>query len=97
MSFMLRCPNCGDRHVAEFSFRGEYLQRPQQEDEFASWADYVYMKENVQGKHFEWWYHGSGCQRWFLAERDTTDNTTQTTFWFDDRPRLINRESEPDA
>lgn len=94
---MLTCPNCGDRHQSEFSFRGEYSKRPKQDDGFPSWVDYVYMKENVSGKQYEWWYHGSGCQRWFLAERDTTNNTDQTTFCFDDRQEFMNKESNADA
>lgn len=84
MSFQLTCPNCGKRPVTEFAFRHEYLTRPAADANFAAWADYVYFRHNRQGQQVEWWYHRSGCQSWFLAERDTTDNTQHRSFWRQD-------------
>ena len=75
MSYQLNCPNCGKRAVSEFTFRSEYLERPAPDADFSVWADYVYFRENNMGNQTEWWYHRSGCQSWFLAERDTTNNT----------------------
>jgi len=85
MSFMLECPNCGKRHVGEFTFKGEYAPRPGQEEGFDAWVDYVFLRDNVIGKQTEWWYHRAGCCRWFLVRRDTADNLDHTSFWFDDR------------
>ena len=87
MSFMLTCPNCGKRHVGEFTFRGEYRPRPKPEARFDEWTDYVYMARNRKGKQVEWWFHRSGCKRWFLVERDTANNVDHRSFWFEDRPR----------
>ena len=87
MSFMLTCPNCGKRHVGEFTFRGEYRPRPEPNAPFDVWADYVYMARNPKGKQVEWWFHRSGCKRWFLVERDTTNNVDHKSFWFEDRPK----------
>ena len=87
MSFLLQCPNCGKRPVGEFAFKGEYKRRPTQADPFEAWTDYVFMAENRQGAQIEWWQHRSGCQRWFLVERDTTDNTAHKSFWFEERER----------
>ena len=28
----------------------------------------------MAGVQREWWYHGSGCREWFVAERDTRTN-----------------------
>jgi sarcosine oxidase delta subunit len=47
---MLNCPNCGKRHVGEFTFRGEHSKRPSQEEDFSSWTHYVFMNENIRGK-----------------------------------------------
>lgn len=88
MSFMLTCPNCGKRHVGEFTFRGFYKPRPQQSADFVAWADYVFFQPNRMGKQKEWWYHASGCQRWFVVERDSTNNTDHQSVWFDDRNTL---------
>ena len=82
MSYQLNCPNCGKRAVREFTFRREYLKRPESDADFSVWADYVYFRENKMGHQTEWWYHRSGCQSWFLAERDTKNNTDHRSFWF---------------
>jgi heterotetrameric sarcosine oxidase delta subunit len=84
MSFQLTCPNCGKRSVNEFTFKSEYLQRPDAEASFAEWADYVYLRQNRKGKQVEWWYHRTGCQSWFLVERDTTNNVDHRSFWLKD-------------
>jgi len=36
------------------------------------------------GRQIEWWYHRSGCQSWFLAERDTLNNSDHKSFWYGD-------------
>ena len=81
MSFQLICPNCGKRPVTEFAFKSEYMERPKAEADFREWGEYVFLRENKRGKQIEWWYHRSGCQSWFLAERDTTNNTDHRSFW----------------
>ena len=35
------------------------------------WGDYLFMRKNPKGRHFEQWHHSQGCRRWFNAERDT--------------------------
>lgn len=80
----LDCPNCGLRNSQEFRYGGEYNPRPKQplsaSDE--TWTDYVFMKANKLGVQKEWWYHRSGCQAWFLAERHTkTQDVIKTYLW----------------
>lgn len=89
MSFMLSCPNCGKRHVSEYSFGGEYSSRPKADEPFSEWVDYVYFKDNTMGKQIEWWYHSSGCRRWFLVERDTLNNTDHKSFWYEERANFM--------
>lgn len=84
MSFLLTCPNCGKRPVAEFAFQGEHKRRPDPQEGFEAWSDYVYMAKNHRGRQLEWWFHRSGCQRWFLSRRSTVDNTDHVSFWFHD-------------
>jgi sarcosine oxidase subunit delta len=35
---------------------------------------YLYFRRNAAGVQREWWRHRSGCQAWFVAERDTRTN-----------------------
>lgn len=81
MGFLLHCPNCGDRDVYEFRFGGEALTRPPFSASEMDWAKYVYFRKNEAGVQQEWWYHRLGCKKWFVAIRDTRDNTVLRTFW----------------
>jgi heterotetrameric sarcosine oxidase delta subunit len=79
MSFLLTCPHCGPRDVAEFHFRGEVTQRPSERPTLEELSRYVYLRRNVAGVQREWWYHRHGCEAWFLADRDTRTNEVLST------------------
>jgi heterotetrameric sarcosine oxidase delta subunit len=81
MSFLLSCPGCGPRDVYEFRYGGEARTRPAPGSAAGDWADYLYARANVAGVERAWWFHRSGCRRWFLAERDTRDNRVLSTSW----------------
>lgn len=71
---MLRipCPHCGLRDETEFSFGGpSHVARPAFEASDATWADYLFVRQNPKGMHFERWSHTYGCGRWFNLARDT--------------------------
>jgi len=85
MSFLLHCPNCGERSVYEFRFGGEFRRRPTQTVSPHEWAHYLYMRKNEAGVQQEWWYHQMGCRTWFVAIRDTKTNTVLETFEADKR------------
>src|SRR5271165_6508443 len=74
MSFVLECPHCGVREVADFAFGGELSTRPQDAPSLRELCEYNYFRRNVAGVQREWWYHRSGCRTWFQAERDTRTN-----------------------
>ena len=74
MSFLLTCPNCGEREVTDFAFGGEVVPRPRSKPSERDLNAYNYFRRNVAGVQREWWYHRSGCRAWFQAERDTTTN-----------------------
>jgi sarcosine oxidase subunit delta len=72
--------------VAEFRFGGEYKRRPQNPEDSSSdgaWVDYLYLKDNRLAVQKEWWYHRTGCGRWFLAERDTKTHQIQRTYFWE--------------
>ena len=81
MSFLVPCPNCGERSAYEYRFGGEYRARPNSDASDDIWIDYLYTRGNVEGVQTEWWYHRDGCGKWFLAERDTRTNTVLKTDW----------------
>ena len=74
MTFQIPCPNCGARSVEEFTTTGEIRERPEASPTRRELSHYVYFRRNVRGAQTEWWYHRFGCELWFLAERDTSDN-----------------------
>jgi heterotetrameric sarcosine oxidase delta subunit len=80
MSFLLACPECGERSAYEFRFGGELKSRPQPGDGEEAWLQYIYMKANEAGEQEEWWFHRSGCRKWFQARRDTRTNTVLATW-----------------
>ena len=79
MSFLLECPHCGRRDVAEFRYQGEVTRRPGPSPSLRELSEYVYFRDNVAGVQREWWYHRLGCGLWFVAERDTRTNEVLRT------------------
>jgi len=69
----LQCPYCGVQcDETELAVGHEaHLKRygPGSSDE--DFEDYLFLRPNVKGVHFERWRHAYGCGKWFLAARDT--------------------------
>ncbi len=86
MSFLLRCPHCGNRSVYEFRFGGEVKQRPAPGSPAEEWLDYAYNRVNEAGVQTEWWYHRSGCRQWLKAVRNTRTNEVLDSFFPEDNP-----------
>mgnify|MGYP006270376749 CR=1 FL=1 len=72
--FLIKCPWCGERDQSEFKYGGEaHIVRPTNSDKMtdAQWADYLFMRKNPKGIHYERWVHAHGCGQWFNAARNT--------------------------
>jgi sarcosine oxidase, subunit delta len=73
--FILHCPHCGeDREEEEFSNAGEaFIVRPEKPETAtdAEWGDYVFMRKNPKGWHWEQWLHSAGCRKVFAVKRNT--------------------------
>ncbi|MDA9223740.1 sarcosine oxidase subunit delta [Tateyamaria sp.] len=71
---ILTCPYCGQKsEETEFHGGGEaHLKRfgPGSSDE--DFQEYLFVRENPKGVHFERWRHIYGCGKWFHAARCTT-------------------------
>jgi len=75
---LLPCPWCGPRDSEEFGYVGEMRVRPDPlTASTEQWRDYLYLRRNVAGWTTERWYHGMGCRRYLLVERDTTTNAVR--------------------
>ena len=81
MSFLLKCPACGERSTYEFRFGGEVRQRPSPDAPAEAFLSYVLLKRNTAGRQWEWWYHRAGCGEWFKAYRNTLTNEVVETVW----------------
>lgn len=71
---ILTCPYCGQKsEETEFHGGGEaHLKRfgPGSSDD--DFQEYLFVRENPKGVHFERWRHIYGCGKWFHAARCTT-------------------------
>ena len=70
---ILHCPHCGiDAEETELAPGGEaHLKRQGPGASDADFLDYLFLRENPRGVHFERWRHAMGCGKWFIAARDT--------------------------
>jgi sarcosine oxidase subunit delta len=72
--FLIRCPNCGERDLSEFTYGGEaHNARPTTSETMsdAEWAGFVFLRSNPKGIMAERWNHQAGCRRWFNMLRNT--------------------------
>lgn len=81
---LIRCPYCEeDRPGAEFAYAGEaHVARPRDPSALSDedWRDFLFIRTNPRGLHFERWRHVHGCGRFFNAARDTVSDRFLTTY-----------------
>ena len=75
---VIRCPYCNElRHEDELEYGGEAeIVRPSHPESVGdeAWADYLYMRTNTKGRHYEQWCCRAGCGQWFKVARDTVSH-----------------------
>lgn len=74
---ILHCPYCGmDVDETDLHAGGQaHLTREGPGSSDLDFEDYLFMRENPKGVHFERWRHVYGCGKWFHVARCT--NTLQ--------------------
>lgn len=81
---MIRCPYCNETlPELEFAYAGEaHIARPADPSALsdAAWRDYLFIRSNVRGVHFERWRHVHGCGRFFNVARDTVSDKILATY-----------------
>lgn len=70
---ILTCPYCDVVcDETELAAGGEaHLTRHGPGSSDGEFEEYLFMRENPRGVHFERWRHVYGCGKWFHAARDT--------------------------
>lgn len=87
--FRIPCPWCGTRDQIEFQFGGQsHIERPENPADAsdASWADYLFFRENPKGLHYERWLHSFGCRQWFNIARDTVTHEITQVYKMGEQP-----------
>jgi sarcosine oxidase subunit delta len=80
---LIACPWCGARPENEFRYGGEaHIARPRDPDSMGdeAWADFLYMRTNPKGTHYERWRHIHGCGRFLNCKRDTISDRIVATY-----------------
>jgi sarcosine oxidase, subunit delta len=76
--FVIKCPHCNEtREEEEFSYGGEaFITRPNnpEAESDEAWGDYLFMKKNPKGWHWEMWGHTTGCRKYFVVKRNTANH-----------------------
>ncbi|MAC78533.1 MAG: sarcosine oxidase subunit delta [Rhodobacteraceae bacterium] len=90
---LIHCPYCEETlPEVEFTYAGEaHIARPENPSDMSDedWSEFLFMRENTKGPHFERWRHVHGCGRFFNAVRDTVSDKFLTTYKAGDaRPDL---------
>jgi sarcosine oxidase subunit delta len=79
----LDCPFCGPRDELEFRCGGQsHISRPGPHDRVTDevWTQYLYLRENPKGWHFERWQHLAGCRQWFNVARHTVTHEIKAVY-----------------
>lgn len=96
---LLTCPYCGPRPEIEFRNGGEaHIARPAEPATLSdsAWSEFLFVRTNPKGVHAERWFHAHGCQRWFNAIRDTSnDRIIQTYLMGKPRPDQAAAQERP--
>ena len=89
---IVHCPVCGAQgDESDFHYGGEaHIKRPASEDPAnvsdAAQRDYLFMRRNPKGLHFERWRCDRGCGKWFHAVRDTLTMDFKATYGITELP-----------
>ena len=81
---LIHCPYCvATLPESEFAYAGEaHINRPADPSALSDeeWRDYLFIRTNARGPHFERWRHVHGCARFFNAVRDTVSDRFLMTY-----------------
>ena len=91
---VVTCPVCGvQSEEGDFHYGGQaHIRRPATTDadnvSDAEQRDYLFMRHNPRGLHFERWRCDRGCGKWFHAARDTMSLEFKAFYGISELPPL---------
>ncbi|AUG55836.1 sarcosine oxidase subunit delta [Thalassospira marina] len=81
---LIHCPYCQQTlPELEFTYAGQaHVARPDVTKPVSDeeWRDFLFIRTNVKGPHYERWRHAHGCGRFFNAVRDTVSDRFLITY-----------------
>ncbi|MCX2725256.1 sarcosine oxidase subunit delta [Roseibium salinum] len=81
---LIHCPYCNETlPELEFAYAGQaHVARPLNPGETSDeeWCEFLFIRSNARGPHYERWRHIHGCARFFNAVRDTVSDRFLTTY-----------------
>lgn len=89
---LIKCHVCqAEGDETDFHYGGEaHIRRPSTDDPLhvtdAEQRDYLFMRHNPKGLHFERWRCDRGCGKWFHAARDTVTMEFRATYAVNELP-----------
>ncbi len=89
---LISCPVCGvEGDETEFRYGGAaHIERPASLDpeniSDEAQRDYLFIRKNPCGLHFERWVCARGCGKWFHAARDTMTLEFKAFYAITDQP-----------
>ena len=92
----LKCPYCEvEADETELANGGEaHIKRASVGSSDAEFEEYLFIRKNVMGVHFERWRHAYGCGKWFHAARCTLTMEVFGTYpaqTYQPPPEILNR------
>lgn len=97
---LIKCPYCGERNEADFTYGGEaHKARPAEPEKLSDeeWADYLFMKKNTKGLFQEQWVHSAGCRKWFNVVRNTVTYQIVDVYKMGEQPNIELDQSKGEA
>jgi sarcosine oxidase subunit delta len=94
--FVIYCPHCAEtREEEEFGYGGEaFIARPSEpgaiDDE--AWGDYLFMRKNPKGWHWEMWSHTTGCRKVIVVKRNTATHAIAGSWTLADARKIYDAE-----
>jgi sarcosine oxidase, subunit delta len=94
--FIIHCPHCQEvREEEEFSYGGEaFIARPAnpEAESDEAWGNYLFMKKNLKGWHWEMWGHTTGCRKFFVMKRNTANHAIEGTWSLSEARKVYDAE-----
>jgi sarcosine oxidase, subunit delta len=94
--FVLTCPHCrSSREEEEFSYAGEaFIARPLSPETIddEAWGDYLFMRKNPKGWHWEMWSHAAGCRKFFVVKRNTASHAIEGSWTLTEGRKIYDAE-----